>query len=216
MGVNTLDIQLAFEKLREKRPIFHSEADFQFALAWEIQQLFPYADIRLEYPSVEEPKKYIDIIVTHEGQVYPIELKYKTKRLSTSIGDEQFSLKDHGAQDLGAYDSVKDICRIESFSNHLAGYKKGYVVWLTNDPFYWRLPSRPDVGYAEFSVHNGVKKCGLMRWGNNLGAGTIRGRECDLFLRGEYEIFWNEYSNLGRNYGLFKYAFIAVERRMDG
>ena len=212
MGVDTLDIQLAFEKLREKRPIFHSEADFQFALAWEIQTMHQNAAIRLEYPSIEEPNKYIDIIVKHEGQVYPIELKYKTKKLSTSKNGEQFCLKDHGAQDLGAFDSIKDICRIESFANHLAGFKNGYVIWLTNDPFYWRLPSRPDVGYAEFSVHNGARKCGLMRWGNSVSEGTIRKRESELILRGEYEIIWKEYSRLGGNYGLFKYALMTVER----
>lgn len=210
MGVDNLDIHLAFEKLREKRPIFHSEADFQFAFAWEIQRLYPLADIRLECPSIEEPNKYIDIIVRHEGLVYPVELKYKTKKLSISIRDEMYSLKDHGAQDLGAYDSIKDICRIESFASRLAGFRYGYVIWLTNDPFYWRLPSRPDVGYAEFSVHNGAKKRGLMRWGNSVSAGTIHKRESDLFLRGEYEIIWEDYSDLVTKNGLFKYAVISV------
>ena len=211
MGVDTLDIQLAFESLCEKRSVFHSEADFQFAFAWEIQRLYPQADIRLEYPSIKEPKKYKDLIVKHKGYVYPIELKYKTKKLSISIGEEQYFLKDHGAQDLGAYDCIKDICRIESLANHLSGFRNGFVIWLTNDPFYWRLPSRPDVGYAEFSIHNGSKKSGLMRWGSNLGAGTIRGRESDLLLRSEYEVTWNGYSDLGIRNGLFKHTLLSID-----
>lgn len=205
-----MDIHLAFDKLRENRPIFHSEADFQFALAWEIQKMYPHASIRMECPSIEESNKYIDIVVRNEGKVYPIELKYKTKKFSTSMGDEQYRLKDHGAQDLGKYDCIKDISRIESFANHLPGFKNGCVIWLTNDPYYWRAPSSSNAGYAEFSIHHGAKKTGAMHWGNNLSAGTIIKRENGLFLRGEYEIIWNEYSSLGVGNGLFKYAFISV------
>jgi len=88
-------------KYLSKRPIFHSEADFQFSLAWDIQRAYPTADIRLEYPPENEPNRYIDILVRNKEYSYPIELKYKTKKLSATIGDEQFHLKDHSAQDLG-------------------------------------------------------------------------------------------------------------------
>jgi hypothetical protein len=37
-------------RLAKKRPIFHSEADFQHALAWEVRGMHADADIRLEVP----------------------------------------------------------------------------------------------------------------------------------------------------------------------
>ncbi len=36
--------------LATQRRVFHSEADFQHALAWEIHRRLPHAAIRLEYP----------------------------------------------------------------------------------------------------------------------------------------------------------------------
>lgn len=57
---STLDIEKCMKSLSEKRPIFHSEADFQFALAWEIQKEYPKANVRLEYPiRLEKPVEKI-------------------------------------------------------------------------------------------------------------------------------------------------------------
>jgi hypothetical protein len=210
-GLETgIDIHFIIEELRQKRPLFHSEADFQFAFAWEIQRLYPYAHIRLEYPPVHEPNKYIVILVRIKDHSYPIELKYKTKKLSVMSDGEPYHLKNHGAQDLGAYDFVKDICRVELFSDKLEGFKNGYIIWLTNDPYYWNAPINPSAGYAPFSVHNGAIKTGAMAWGSNLSAGTIRGREKGLLLQNEYKIEWNNYSDLAVCQGVFKYALIGV------
>lgn len=199
------------ELLRQKRPLFHSEADLQFALAWEIQLLYPTADVRIECPTANYPNKYIDILIHNKGFAIPIELKYKTKKLSALVGQEQYNLKNHGAQDLGTYDFVKDICRIESFATHIDSCKYGYVLWLTNDQYYWNAPNNPNAGYAAFSVHHGAKKTGTMSWGSHLSAGTIKGRENELHLRNEYDIVWNDYSDLEVKGGAFKYALMRVE-----
>jgi len=205
-----LDIRSIIDGLRRKRPLFHSEADFQFAFAWEIQRLYTYANIRLEYPPVYEPNKYIDILVRIDSHCYPIELKYKTKKLSVMSDGEPYHLKNHEAQDLGAYDFVKDICRVELFADKLEGFMKGYTIWLTNDPYYWNVPINPNAGYAPFSVHNGAIKTGTMGWGGNPGTGTIRGREKELFLHGEYKIEWENYSDLDIRQGVFKYALNCI------
>lgn len=206
-----MDLRPIIETLRSKRPLFHREADFQFALAWEIQSALPDANVRLEYSPAHEPYKYIDILVHYRGYVYPIELKYPTKKHTAMVGEEEFRLKDHSAQDLGKYDLVQDICRIESFSDHLPHFKHGFVLWLTNDPSYWTPPRRDGVGYAAFSVHHGVIKTGSMEWGESMGIGTIKGRESALRLRREYEILWHDYSNDGTRAGLFRYALLKVE-----
>lgn len=53
MRVNCiLDVQAVMQSLSVKRPIFHSEADFQHALAWELQSEFPKASIRLVFQAV--------------------------------------------------------------------------------------------------------------------------------------------------------------------
>jgi hypothetical protein len=124
---------------------------------------------------------------------------------------EPYQLKNHGAQDLGAYDFVKDICRVELFADKLKGFRSGYIVWLTNDPHYWNAPINKNAGYAPFSVHNGAVKAGAMQWCGNLSAGTTRGREKELLLKNEYIIKWNNYSNLAACESVFKYALLRVD-----
>lgn len=209
--MNNINLLQVIKSLRQKRSVFHSEADFQFALSWEIKCSYPTAEIRLEYPPAGEPNKYIDILVCIDGLTFPIELKYKTKILSAIVDGEQYNLKNHGAQDIGSYDFVKDICRVESFATHLNRFKCGFVLWITNDPYYWNAPNNSNAGYAAFSVHHGARKTGTMSWGSHLSSGTIKGREQDLVLRSEYEITWNDYSDLGIRSGLFKYALMCIE-----
>ena len=100
--------------LAKKRPIFHSEAEFQHALAWEIQQKLRDASLSLELP-VEVKNQYLhmDIWATTPDEVLAIELKYKTRGLSVLVNGEEFFLKDHGAQDIGRYDFLKDVRRLE-------------------------------------------------------------------------------------------------------
>ena len=120
-----LDLSAILKSLSETRPVFHSEADFQFALAWKVKLLLPTAEIRLEYPPSNDPAKAVDIVVRNDNRTYPIELKHKTKRLSTTVNEEAFNLKGHGAQDLGCYDFVKDIHKVESLASNLVGFKVG-------------------------------------------------------------------------------------------
>lgn len=207
-----MDLLPIIDALRQKRSIFYSEADFKFALAGQIQKEYPAADIRLEYPPKNSPNQYIDILVGYNGFVYPIELKYKTKKISVSVENELFRLKDQGAQDLGVYDCMKDICRIESFAGNLDSFQHGYILWLTNDPYYWTAPRNTNAGYVDFSIHQGAVKSGIMKWGNHLSAGTTKDREKELVLKGKYEIEWKNYSDLNVKHGIFKYAQIQVNK----
>jgi hypothetical protein len=52
--------------LAQQRLLFHSEADFQHAFAWEIHKRLPQALVRLERPVLHENKLlYVDIWVVH-------------------------------------------------------------------------------------------------------------------------------------------------------
>ena len=74
-----LDIDGLMASLADRRKVFHSEADFQHALAWRIQQAMPESQIRLEVDvlQVERRRRFLDIWLPVEG--IAIELKYKTR-----------------------------------------------------------------------------------------------------------------------------------------
>ena len=107
-----LDLNQVLESLAKKRPVFHSEADFQHALAWEIHNVKPDAIIRLELPMRADGRAvHLDLLVVYDHQRFAIELKYKTAALDVCRGSEQFSLRGQSAQDCGRYDFLSDIVR---------------------------------------------------------------------------------------------------------
>lgn len=131
-----IDLNAILNSLAQQRPVFHSEADFQHALAWKIQKHLPDAAVRLEYPiSNQNSRRYLDIYITQLRRPVAIELKYKTRAVTVQIGSEKFTLKNQSAQDIGRYDFIKDIYRLEQM---LKADQKGigYAILLTNDSAY--------------------------------------------------------------------------------
>lgn len=206
------NLEKCLKSLSNKRLVFHSEADFQFALSWEIQLEYPTSNIRLEYPLKSENGSniHIDIVVFLKDLFIPIELKYKTKKMSINIGKEIYDLKGHGAQDLGKYDFLSDIERLELLSNNINNYLVGYTLWLTNDKSYLNPPQRENTIYEEFSVHNNTTKSGTMKWLPHASKGTIKGREDSIHLENTYLIKWKSYSNIDCKNGDFNYSIVEV------
>jgi len=204
--LNELTLCSVVKSLAKKRPVFHSEADFQFALAWELKRKFRKADIRIERPFGGELNEYLDIQVCIGDDIYPIELKYKTKELKIEISNEKFHLKDQGAQNHGSYDFLWDIKRIEKLSRDKK-FKTGFVIWLTNDMGYLTPPKNKKVGYAKFSVYDGreIKARQPMKW---QGQTATRGRDTPISLKNDYTIGWKDYGQSNQ----FKYALITIEK----
>lgn len=197
--------------LGQYRPLFHSEADFQHAFAWELHHSAPGCDVRLEVPvRTGRDAIHLDLLVRSQlGQV-AIELKYKTRALTTTLNGEDFKLMNHAAQDLGRYDFFKDLRRVEVFAQ-AAPDRTGYVIFLTNDSAYWKVPSVLDHGYAEFSMNEGRNISGNLCWGGSTSEGTRRGRQEELAIRGCYSLRWNSYSSLEvKSYGEFRYLCIQA------
>lgn len=202
--------------LSRKRPIFHSEADFQHALAWEVQLVIPNAKIRLELPfevhNTSRKRGYLDVWVETNRWNFALELKYKTRGFMTKVDNEVFNIADHSAQDLGRYDFIKDVQRLE---NLVAANRNtfGYAILLTNDSAYWKSPpqrSKP-TAYEAFRLEEGYVLHGSLEWGVTAGPGTRKGREDILNLRGTYPVQWKNYSQLDRTtYGSFRYATVQV------
>ena len=190
---NQFSIHQVLDSLRAKRKLFSSEADFQFSLAWTIKELYPQVEVRLEYvPADYNPNIYIDIVVFDGDTMIPIELKYKTKKTDKLVDGERFMLKNQLAQDLGRYDFLKDIQRIEFMKQHFPNFQEGYAILLTNDPSYLAKP-RANSSYAAFRIAEGDTKGGSLRWAE--GSKSSKGRP-GIDLLGEYPIKWSEYSQI--------------------
>jgi hypothetical protein len=180
--------------LAKKRPIFHSEAEFQHALAWEIHQELPHALLRLELPvPVKNQLFHMDIWAMTADEVLAIELKYKTRGLSVLVDGEEFFLKDQSAQDIGRYDFLKDVRRLEQVTTERRN-TAGYAILLTNDSVYWAIPTNPHTVYTDFRIDDGRTLEGVLDWGVNAGAGTKKDREQPIVLRDKYIVKWENFS----------------------
>ena len=191
-----LDIHHIMKSLAETRPIFHIEADFQFALAWHVKELIPNCEVRPEFKHSLEEDVYLDIWLPNIGTV--IEVKYYTKEFDFKIGVEQFALKNQGAQPLRRYDFVKDIERLERIVVEKSDCKSGLAVLLTNDAAYWKAPSsrwRSSVD-AAFRVHDNSEVGGRLEWSEHTGTGTKRNREEPITLTDSYTLRWQDYSKV--------------------
>jgi hypothetical protein len=211
-----LQLSNIMHRLAQVRPIFHSEADFQHALAWQIHAEHPDAQIRLEYRPFVDERVYIDIWCEVDGQSTAIELKYPTKRLSaTSVEDERFVLAEHSAQDLTRYDIIKDVVRIERVIGTVSKTLAAAIV-LTNDPSFWNPSARavPTIDDA-FRIHEGRTLAGSCAWAETAGPGTTKGRTTRLNVRGTYLFAWQDYSSVNERWGLNErwgqFRFVIVE-----
>ena len=203
-------IERTVVELSKVRSVFHSEADFQHAFAWELHNLSPDLSIRLEYkPPQIESRIYLDIWASGKDASYAIELKYKTRMLRVEA-EETFHLLNQSAQDVGRYDFLKDIQRLEQIVVARSN-TTGYAILLTNDPSYWN-PSKSNATVdASFRIHQGQTIKGEVGWGQGASKGTMKSREDAVVLKGTYVMDWKDYSAVDNStYGKFKYLLIKV------
>lgn len=208
-----IDLAAILKSLASKRPIFHSEADFQLALGMEIERQHPDAAVRLEYKPFPGERVHLDMWIYHDGRWMAVELKYKTRHVSVNWQGERFELVQQGAQDLSGYDIWKDVTRIERICAAFENVD-GYVIVLSNDDSLWRRVSAEDhtVG-AAFRVFEGRQASGTLYWASHAGAGTMKMRETPLALGNSYELHWRDYSRLGSGSGeTLRVLVIPVER----
>ena len=204
-------IEQLMKGLAAQRPIFHSEADFQFALAWEIQKRNPTLQVRLERPfeGESDSRRRLDIFVKSKSDyALAIELKYLTKKFEDEIEGEEFSLQNQSASAIRRYNVVKDIERLETivFQKPLA--YAGLAIVLTNDGGYWNKPRKKNTIDAAFRLDTDRKylPSGKLSWSKDTSEGTKDGREDDIHLKHEYRIGWKKYPG---GYG-FRYLAIPV------
>lgn len=201
-------IEDLMRRLSVRRPIFHSEADFQHELAMELQRTDADLQLRLEYPFGTGARASLDILVRKGNREFGLELKYLSRLASVTVGGEEFRLRHQSAQDTRRYDVCKDISRIEDFCGRFKA--AGGVIVLTNDPAYWTARRRADTSDAAFDLADQRILNGSLAWGGQAGLGTTRGREAALIIAGQYALQWREYADVGGPGGRLRYLYIPV------
>jgi len=209
-----IDIAKVLPELAIKRPIFHSEADFQHALAWEIHEKNPEYSIRLEQkPPHSDERIYVDLCLWQNNSLIAIELKYKTRNLKLEVKQESFDLLDQSAQDVGRYDFIKDIQRLEGITA-MHTNAIGFAVFLSNDSSYWKISKDTKTVDSNFRMHEGREISGRLAWGTGASAGTMRGREKPLIVKGKYKLTWQDYSEPSKvSHGKFRYLLVKANNK---
>ena len=200
-------IRKIMKGLAEKRPVFHSEADFQLSFAWEIQCLSPNDRIRLEYdPFPYDPKRtHLDVWLQTEGTA--IELKYPKMDLDAVWEGERFVFKE-GADDTARYEFLKDVAELEHLVTTHSETRRGVVILLTNVNRLWK----PIRGWE--TRHDATMRIHQDRVLNGRTNCTCKGHDPDdsnpIWLRGSYSMQWQDFFDLqqGQN---SRFRYLAVE-----
>ena len=217
--MNKINFINVISNLLKKRPVFHSEADFQHHLAWEIHKEDENINISLE-KKMGIDDFCIDIFVSKGkskkgNSKIGFELKYVTNKLKYEKDRELFDLRDQSAYDVRCYDFLKDIYRLETLKSENL-INRGYAILLTNCKAIWN-GGNDNTGYESFKVGGKKENIdeGEHEWGNKVGEGTKRGRKDGIKIGNTYKIEWSKPSehiilNVESKHNEFRYLIIEI------
>ncbi len=208
-----IDINQIINDMSSNGKVFQSEAQFQFDMAWQIKLKYPQYDVCLEMTTCykrnnkKTKRFYTDIVVLDEdGNFCAIELKYKTRNIY--FEDLDIQLLNHGATDLGRFDFLYDIFRIEklkykddvtyNYNKRLKKFVKGYAILLTNESNYWNIKREGNNAlYKDFCISNDdyIITNKPLVWNkikeNSCVDKTFR--DVELIFKQDYKFCWREY-----------------------
>jgi hypothetical protein len=203
------------ETLSARRPVFHSEADFQLALAMVMSQDERVSRIRLERRiALREPVRdrahvNVDVLARLNGQPVGLELKYPKRNLEcTEFADgelEDFQLPE-GAYDVDAPEFWHDTARLERLiaeGEVVAGVSvmlSNYELWERERLMGSRSKAHEFALYDTRAVQAGQK----LAWRGATAAvdtGPVR-------LQNEYRCLWRQYSTVGECRTEFRYLIL--------
>ena len=209
------DIPEILKALKRKRPVFHSEADFQHALAWQIHEMHPSIHPRLEYPFGRFMRKACDMVLFRGGKVMmAVELKYFCRNLKYENKGEMFTLKS-APVDTGRYGTLKDIERMEKFIKDIRKTEnrvvRASVITLTNDFELWE-GSKPNRTDTDFDIKEGRIVSGTLKWAQHTSIKTKRNFP-KINLCGKYTMKWQDYSHVDGSNGRLRYLHIPIQHQ---
>lgn len=212
------ELNETLKSLASRRPVFHSEADFQHELALElVSQRY---QVRLEVPkditvNKETVKAEIDLLISREGIWTAIELKYVKKPSTITHDGETFELKGTWGTNLSRFDCLADSRRVEAIIN--AGHASvGYSVFLTNVPDAWKIDSGRLNNMAKtFSIHEGrvIKASVPLDWHpNQPSIGSVSAKRLSphapIVLHKERTLQWEDFSFFASSNQVFRYLLL--------
>jgi hypothetical protein len=200
-------------RLRQGRPVFHSEADLQHGFARVLWELAPTVQSRLEvrqHASTTGSTEYLDLLCIGPSARTAVEFKYFTAYWAGAAGSppEQYATKSHAATDLGRRGFVFDIARLERFGNRPD--QNGLALLVTNEKALWSPPkpgNKPTRDH-DFRIHEGRTLAGELLWANGDYKDNAR------TLLGTYTLNWQPYSQQEGYRGEFQYLAVFTEPRL--
>lgn len=173
-----------------ERRVFHSEADFQFQLAWGLKEQEGF-DVILEYSEniSNNERNRVDIVIVKNNKYIPIELKYFTKP-----HNNYKQLKQQN-DTWRTYDYFEDLMRVESFVNTRDNSDEGYTIVLSNYNFFWQGNVKENVNYYDYRIlHNREIKPRDYKWADS-EAKSVKGtrREKKIKIKGNYKFKWDTF-----------------------
>lgn len=115
-------------------------------------------------------------------------------------------LKEHGAQNRGRCNILRDVEHMEYFleKNPEA---QATVIAVTNQHIYWK-GSRKGTADEEFDIREDIIVTGIRDWKK----GTKNHKKgSHVNIRGRYRMEWQEYSEIDKNPVRFRYLYIPVQ-----
>lgn len=238
--INRNDVENTIASFSKKDIIFQNEQQFQFELACEIKKkLSKNEEIIFEYVAYTSGKKkikkyYIDLIIVNvvNGEYIPIELKYKTSEGKYTRFNSDIVLSGQGAEDLGRYDYLNDIKRIEDLkiknknynykysNNLLKKYVTGFAIIISNEKKYWKTTKaslttskQKNYSYYDFCIGQGdkIKKGKPLKWKGNHNNKTFNSRP-SFKLNSDYSFDWKTYKLIANsNESEFMYLITEIK-----
>jgi len=212
------EIHSVLKTLALRRPVFHSEADFQHELALELSN-HDY-QLRLEVPKSvlinrTQVKVEIDIIATKNGQRTALELKYVKSATKIRVDEEIFDLKNTWGTNLSRFDCLSDARRIDSII--LAGHaNNGYAIFLTNTSEAWENDTSTGSNLAKnFSIHKGrrlERELDYNWYPEKPSQGSVSAKRLPPYSPIRFQrdriIVWHDYSKFDSTSQVFKYCLL--------
>ncbi len=200
-------IESALASCSAERPIFHSEADFQFELASQLRAQPDPLSVRLEVPSSTfaqsvESKQAIDLVLTGPTGRCLVELKFAKAKVDTTWNAERF-LFGSPPRDVARYGFLRDVQRLEQLESHAPGV----AILLSNDPLLWTSTTRTNRD-LEFHVHEGRELGGTMSWHPETSEEITKSKP-PITFRGRYRAHWIRYVKEPCE---FRYLLLPVAR----
>lgn len=208
-----IKIEPVLASLGKRRPIFHSEADFQHELAHASRAHDPELELRLEYPIGTDTRASLDILLRKGEARFELELKY----LCRSCDVTRWRALRARASERTRHSPLR---RRQGHRPHGAvrgapqGRRRG-----THPQQRSRLLSsrrRADTIDAAFDLADLRQLTGTLGWAANAGAGTMKGRADPLIVSGSYALRWCDYADVGGPGGRLRYLYAPVAASPPG